>query len=140
MKDPNGTSQGLWRVGTMKEPYGRFARRFDHATGKDKFYLNIDDRFFDSGGLKGTYPVEVRVVYYDSGNGKFSVKYDDVGHTGKTAVTVTKTNTNTWKEVKVTIRDGSFSNHLEQGSDIILQTEDSENDIFHMVEITRLNQ
>jgi len=143
MKDPQGTSQGWWRLGDgttgpNAQPYGRYARGFDHKTGKDAFYLDIDDRFFGSGGLGGAYPVNIRVVYWDVGTGTFLIKYDDVRHTSKTAAVVTKTNTGRWQEVNVVVNDGSFSNRLARGADIILQNQDAENDIFHMVEITRL--
>jgi hypothetical protein len=37
--DPNGTSQGYWRVGSKDQPYGRFARGFDTASGRNAMYL-----------------------------------------------------------------------------------------------------
>jgi len=37
--DPNGTSQGYWRVGPKDQPYGRFARGFDAAAGKKRHVL-----------------------------------------------------------------------------------------------------
>jgi hypothetical protein len=143
MKDPQGTSQGYWRLGDgttgpNAQPYGRYARGFDHKTRKDNFYLDIDDRFFGPTGLGGAYPVNIRVVYWDVGTEKFSITYDDVTHVGKTAAVVTKTNTGRWQEVNVIVNDGSFSNRLAKGADIILRNDDSEDDIFHMVEITRL--
>ncbi|MGD8618745.1 MAG: hypothetical protein PVH54_06100, partial [Gammaproteobacteria bacterium] len=46
--DPLGTSQGYWRVGSTDQPYGRFARSFQHASGKDRMDFDIDDRFFDN--------------------------------------------------------------------------------------------
>src|SRR5262249_9422991 len=44
--DPAGTSVGLWRQGPIEQMYGRFARRFDHASGRDAMYFDIDDQFF----------------------------------------------------------------------------------------------
>ncbi|HZP55712.1 MAG TPA: hypothetical protein VFB03_03010 [Candidatus Saccharimonadales bacterium] len=143
MKDPDGTSQGLWRVGcsgvslgSCKEPYGRYARRFDHTSGKNNFYLDIDNRFF---GDQGTHSADIKVTYYDLGSGSFSVKYDDVEHKGKFAGDPVKLqNSKTWKEADFTVNDGAFNNGLEKGSDIILQNEDPSQDvIFHMVEVQR---
>ena len=71
--DPNGTSQGYWRVGPKDQPYGRFARGFDAAGGRNAMYFDIDDRFFGGKPLDGAYPVRIRVLYFDSGNGSWEV-------------------------------------------------------------------
>lgn len=47
--DPHGTSQGLFRVGSKSEPYGRFARGFQHDQGKDQMFFDVDDRMFEGG-------------------------------------------------------------------------------------------
>ena len=135
--DPAGTSQGLWRVGPLDQPYGRFARRFDHASGKDAMYFNIDDGFFFDKPLKGAYEVKVRVVYLDSGSGRWSLKYDAVDNPNKTALSVRKTNTGRWKEATVTLRDAHFGNRCPHGTDLVLVNDDAEDDTFHMIEITR---
>jgi len=136
-KDPNETSQGLWRVGPQDQAYGRFARRFDHAHGKDRMAFDIDARFFFDGPLNGAYPVTIRVVYLDQGSGQWALTYDAVGNPDKTAVVVTKTNTGRWKEQTVTISDGYFGNRGPNQTDLSLLNLDSDDDIFHMIELTR---
>lgn len=134
--NPNETSQGLWRVGPKDQFYGRFARRFDHVSGKDAMFFDLDDAFA-GGPLNGRYPVEVRVVYFDEGRGKWALKYDAVGNVQKTAITVEKTGTGRWKEMRVTLPDAFFGNRGERGSDVALVNLDTENDTFHLIEITR---
>jgi hypothetical protein len=143
--DPNGTSQGLWRQGPKTQMYGRFARRFDHASGKDAMYFDIDNRFFGGQALNAGYPVTLRVVYLDQGTGSFALKYDAVNDPEKTAFTVTKTNSGQWKEKIVTVSGGYFGNRISVPSsvatgttaDLMLVNADAENDTFHMIEVTR---
>jgi hypothetical protein len=134
---PNETSQGLWRVGPKDQVYGRFARRFDHATGRDAMFFNINDGFFFDEPLNGRYEVEVRVVYFDEGRGQWALRYDAVGAPAKTALTVTKTGSGRWQEARVTLRDGFFGNRGARGSDLSLVNVDGEDDTFHLIEITR---
>ena len=138
--DPDVTSVGWWRVGgpvTAGSPvYGRFARGFEHATGKDAMRFDIKDSFFSGKPLDGAYPVTVRVVYYDEGTGQWALQYDAVGNPKKIACTEKKTDTKTWKEKIVTLRDGYFGNRCE-GADLMLVNPDTEDTIFHIVELTR---
>jgi hypothetical protein len=141
----NGTSQGLWRQGPKTQMYGRFARRFDHASGKDAMYFDIDNRFFGGQALNAGYPVTFRVVYLDQGTGSFALKYDAVNDPEKTAFTVTKTNSGQWKEKIVTVSDGYLFNRISVPSsvatgataDLMLVNTDAENDTLHMIEVTR---
>jgi len=135
--DPNETSQGCWRVGSTDEPYGRFARGFDHRHGKDAMYFDIDDGFFHDKPLAGQYPVKVRVVYFDKGTGSWSLVYDAIGSPQQTADTVKKTDSGTWKEKTVTIADGHFGNRAPHQTDLMLVNADDEDDLFHMIELTR---
>jgi len=141
--DPHGTSQGLWRQGPKGQMYGRFARRFDHASGKDTMYFNIDDAFFFDpktlapGPLAGQYEVKVRVVYLDVGTGSWRLQYDAVDNPQQTALVVRKTNTGRWREATVTIQDAHFGNRCPHGTDLMLVNPDTEDDTFHMIELTR---
>ena len=137
--DPNGTSQGLWRQGSKDEPYGRFARRFDHASGRDAIYFDLDDDFFSrqQPNAAGGYSVDIRVVYLDRGRGKWELRYDAVDNNCKRAMEVEKTDTGRWKEKTVTVKDGRFRNGCPRGADIILVNTDAEDDTFHMVEVIR---
>ncbi|MBN1672124.1 MAG: beta-galactosidase [Kiritimatiellae bacterium] len=136
-RDPVETSQGYWRVGAREQPYGLFARGFNHAAGKDTLYFDIDDGFFFDKPLNGAYPVNVRVVYFDKGTGSWELRYDAVDAPQKTAQRVTKADTGRWLETTVRIADGAFGNRGPRQSDLLLVNTDAEDDIFHMVELTR---
>jgi hypothetical protein len=136
--DANQTSQGYWRVGPKSQPYGRFARGFNHEEGKDTLFFDIDDEFFSDNKLNNC-EVTVRVVYFDEGEGSWALKYHASDDTEKTAYTLTKTNTGQWKEKSITISDGMFSNGCKKNADLMLVNTDNQNDIFHMVEINLNN-
>ena len=135
---PDTTSLGLWRVrGALtpsSHPYDRFARRFDSATGKNAMYFNVHDNLTPTPGQA----VKLSVTYLDSGTGQFALKYDAVGNIQKTAFTVAKSNTNTWKTQDVVVTDWAFRNRGPNGSDLVLSNVDSENDIFHSIEVVKL--
>jgi hypothetical protein len=134
--DPNGTSRGCWRVGPKDQPYGRFARAFDTKAGKNTMFFDIVDRFFGGAPLNGAAPVNVRVVYFDKGTGTWSLRYDAVAGT-KTAVTVTKTDTNRWKETTVEVSDGYFGNRCPHHTDLMLVGDGQTDTQFHLIELTR---
>lgn len=135
--DPHETSRGMWRVGPKDQPYGRFARRFDVATNKNSMYFDIDDRFFFDQPLNGAYAVTIRVVYLDQGTGRWALAYDAIDDPQKTAAVITKTDTGRWKEHTITLRDGYFGNRGPRNADLVLLSVDGEDDIFHMLEVTR---
>jgi len=139
--DPDNTSVGLWRVGgkvtKTSSVYGRFARGFEHASGKNTMGFRLTDSFFGGGRLAGAYSVTVRVMYFDDGRGKWALNYDAVGDSNKTAYIVSNTDTDEWKEKLVTLTDANFGKSGWMGSDLSLVNLDAEDDIFHMVEITR---
>jgi len=63
--DASSTSVGMWRVGDFESGkpgqfFGRFARRFDHASGKDDMYFVVRGNVFASSKT-----VNMRVVYFD---------------------------------------------------------------------------
>lgn len=135
--DPNGTSVGCWRVGSKDEPYGRFSRAFDHASGKDKMFFDIDDAFFFNKPLAAEYPVTVRVIYFDKGTGTWELQYDAIGNATKKAISVKKTDTGKWKDISLELKDANFGNGCPNKTDLMLVNTDSEDDIFHLVEVTR---
>lgn len=134
--DANETSQGYWRVGPKSQPYGRFARGFNHAEGKNTLFFDIDDDFF-SNNPSDSLKITLRVVYYDKGEGSWALKYHASGDKEKTAFTLKKTNTGKWKHKIVNIPDGMFSNGCENNADLMLVNTDNEDDIFHMLEINK---
>ena len=134
---PNQTSVGLWRVGPEDEPYGRFARSFEHSSGRNAMYFNLDDDFFGGSPLNGDYPVEIKVIYYDEGYGSWELRYDAVDDSDKKAYSVTNTDANTWKEKVVTLDDAYFGNRSPNDTDFYLYNADEEDNIFHMIEIEK---
>jgi subtilisin-like proprotein convertase family protein len=136
--NPDSTSKGLWRVNgtltTSSHPYDRFARRFDSASGRNTMYFDINDNLLPSLGQ----PVRLSVDYLDRGTGQFALRYDAVGNNQKTALTVTKTSSNTWKTASAIVTDWAFRNQGPNGSDLTLVNLDSDDDIFHKLEVTKL--
>lgn len=137
--DPENTSIGLWRIGggatADLHPYSRFARSFDHATGKNEMYFDVKDNLVDEPGQA----IQLSVIYYDDGTGQFALQYDAKGDSTKTAILVTKTNTKLWKAASAVVTDGLFGNNGPHAADLILVNVDSEDDVFHMVELLKLS-
>ncbi|MCX7016856.1 MAG: DNRLRE domain-containing protein [Candidatus Sumerlaeota bacterium] len=134
--DPNGTSIGWWRVGPKTSQYGRFARGFQHSTGRDTMCFNIDDLLFGGVPVNGAYPVTINVVYYNSGSGAWELRYDST--TGdKQALSVTKTNDGTWKTASATLTDAYFGNRCLHATDFYLHNTDAEDDIFAFLEAVK---
>jgi len=134
--DPLGTSQGWWRVGSKDQRFGRFARGFNHAKGWDAMYFDLDDGFFTDRPAAGQ-TINVRVVYFDQGTGTWQLQYDAVGDAQKTAFTVTKADSGQWKEKIVRLTDAWLGNRCPNKTDFVLASADDEDDIFHMIEVTR---
>jgi subtilisin-like proprotein convertase family protein len=136
--NPDSTSKGLWRVNgdltRSSHPYDRFARGFDSATGRDTMFFDINDNLLPSAGQR----VRLSVDYLDRGTGQFAIRYDAVGNNQKTAFTVTKTGSNTWKTASAIVTDWVFRNQGPNSSDLILVNLDSDDDIFHKLEVTKL--
>jgi hypothetical protein len=134
--DANKTSVGLWRVGPVDQPYGRYARAFENSSGRNRLYFDLDDGFLPQKS-KGT--VSLKIIYLDQGIGKFSIRYDSSSNPDKVAITITNTNSRKWVERSITIADGAFANKGPRKSDFSLENEDDEDDVFHMIEITKSN-
>jgi hypothetical protein len=132
--DANQTSIGLWRVGPTNQPYGRYARAFENSTGRNRMYFDLDDNFLS---LKAKETINLKIIYLDKGTGKFSIRYDSSSSPDKIAATITKVNSGNWVTKSIAIDDGVFANKGPRNSDLSLVNEDNENDIFHMIEITR---
>jgi hypothetical protein len=133
--DANATSQGWWRVGSKDQPFGRFARGFDHAHGKDVMYFDLDDRFFTD--KQKPHEVNIRVVYFDKGKGSWELKFDSLDQPERIGLNIQNTDSGKWKEAVVAIKDGRFNNRGPRSSDIELVNTSNEDTIFHMVELTR---
>ena len=100
--DGNSTSAGYWNVDAAHPDvmFGRFARGFDLAKGKDGLYFNVEDAFLQSNALNSKYPVTIEVTYYDSGTGSWQLYYDAQLAANKASIKVTCANTRTWKKLQ----------------------------------------
>jgi hypothetical protein len=127
------TSVGWWHVGPRNQPYGRFARGFEHRTGKDTLFFKLHDRFFEN------FPagqLTIRIVWLDNNSGSWKLAYDS-GKEMKTALSVQGNTTGIWQEKTVTVTDAVMRHHGPRGSDIMLVNTDDKDDTFHIIEISR---
>lgn len=135
----NETSAGYWNVSSA-EPntiYGKFARGFDLAKGKDGLYFDVDNAFLHNTPLNASYPVMIDITYLDKGNGSWQLFYDAKDNTSKGSITINCTNTNTWKKASITLSDAYFGNLSANGADFYIKNTGTENVIFSLVELTR---
>jgi hypothetical protein len=65
------------------------------------------------------------------------LRYDALKQAEKVAAKITKTNSRRWKTVDVVLKDANFGNKASFASDLVLLNTDAEDDIFHIVEVTR---
>ena len=136
----NETSVGWWRVGRKSEPFGRYARGFESASGKTAMSFVLDKGLW--GGLPlaaggGGLALTLRVVYFDSGNAGFNVAYD-AGAGCRNATSVATGATGTWMNVTLAVADGFFARRCAPaGADIALYATTAADAIIHSVEIYR---
>jgi hypothetical protein len=153
---PNETSIGWWRVGPRAAPYGRFARGFHHASGRDAMSFVLDARLW--GGLplpvaRGV-ALTLRLVYFDAGGGVLSLAYDAASGCAAAAVVPVAaaavvlipwakapaagapTAPGAWAEITLNITDGYFGRRCgPHGADIVLSS--TADTIVHGFEIYR---
>ena len=137
--DADATSIPLWRVGgpitKTSSIYSRFARGFEHASGKDAMYFKLHDGF-----SQGREPkvMTVTVVWYDATAGStWKLDYDAGQAKMKTALTVTGKGDKQWHHETVTVEDAVFQRGGTKGSDIALVNTDVKDDIFSLIEVHR---
>lgn len=137
--DADATSIGYWNVqsGDKNAMFGRFARGFDLAHGKDALYFDVDDVFLHNAPLKSQYPVMIDITYLDKGTGQFRLYYDAQDSSNKPSATITCTNTGLWKKASVTLNDAYFGNRGTNASDFSIRNSGNSDIIFAVVELTR---
>jgi hypothetical protein len=111
-----------------------WARRTNDVAGFPFMRFDLDDKFAQS--LNGR--AQIRVVYLDQGRGQWELRYDSQSEAGKLAIVVKKHNSNQWKEVVVDVNDAAFNNGLEGRTDLSLFNMNDDDDIFHMIEVLRV--
>jgi hypothetical protein len=137
--DADATSVPLWRVGgpitKTSSIYSRFARGFEHASGKDAMYFKLHEGF-----SQGSEPrvMTITVVWYDATAGStWKLDYDG-GQAGmKTALSVTGKGDKQWHHETVTVEDVVLRQGGIKGSDFALVNTDAKDDIFSLMEVHR---
>jgi hypothetical protein len=130
------TSVGWWNLGPKDQPYGRFARGFEHKTGKDALYFGFHKDFFEQDG-QPVGPLTFRVVWLDNTTGSWGFSYDAGKGNFKSAKTFTGTGTNRWREETFTITDAVMNHNGPRGADLALVNLDDQDKIFHLIEVQR---
>lgn len=135
--DADETSIPLWRIGgpitKTSSIYSRFARAFEHATGKDAMYFKLHDGFSKDKQLK---VMSIHVVWYDGLKGStWKLDYDAGVPAMKTALSVTGAGDKQWHDETVTLNDAVLYHGGTKGSDIALINTDDKDDIFSIIEV-----
>jgi len=137
--DADATSVPLWRVGgpitKTSSIYARFARGFEHASGKDVMHFKLHEGFSQDNDPK---VMTVMVVWYDGTAGStWKLDYDAGKGEMKTGLTVTGKGDKQWHHETVTLKDAVFRYGGVKGSDLALVNTDSMDDIFSLIEVHR---
>ncbi len=137
--DADETSVPRWRVGgTLTKSssiYARFARGFEHTSGKDGMYFKLHDGFSADRQPK---IMSIHVLWYDAQAGSSWKLVYDAGHaTMQTALSITGTGDGKWKSEIVALKDAVFARGGIRGSDLALINADEKDDIFGLIEVHR---
>ncbi len=140
--DADATSVPLWRVGGPITPtspiYSRFARGFEHSSGKDAMYFKLHDGFSPDAKPK---VMSITVVWHDGQErSTWKLDYDAGAPTMKTALSVTGKGDQRWHHEAVTLQDAVFRHGGTKGADLALVNTDAKDDIFSLVEVHRGEQ
>jgi hypothetical protein len=115
--------------------YSRFARGFEHSSGKDALYFKLHDGFSQDATPK---VMSITVVWYDGQEGStWKLDYDAGTPTMKTGLTVTGKGDKQWHHEVVTLRDAVFRHGGIKGADLALVNTDAKDDIFSLIEVHR---
>jgi hypothetical protein len=137
--DADTTSVPRWRVGgpitKTSSLYSRFARGFEHASGKDAMYFRLHDGF--SQGSEGK-PMAIHVLWFDEQAGStWELAYDAGLAPMRTACSVTGTGDGKWKSVIIELKDAVFARGGTRGCDLALINTDDKDDVFSLIEVHR---
>ncbi|MFH1084336.1 MAG: DNRLRE domain-containing protein, partial [Chloroflexota bacterium] len=110
---------------------GWIARRTNQP-GNPYMFFNVDDRFV-YGGPRTVY---ITVTYLDRGTDQWRLIYDAASNANKTAGTITKTNTGTWKKKVFVLTDAYLGNRQTGGADFYLDCMGDGNEYIHMVDVS----
>ena len=106
---------------TTESIYGRFARSFEHKSGKTQMRFELDEAFQAD-------TIVVNVTYLDRGRGAWSLGVLD----SPEKELFRNTDTGQWKTVKITTPRRRLQN-----AQVLLNYEDGDDTVFHMIEVER---
>jgi hypothetical protein len=137
--DADKTSIPLWRVNgplnSTSSIYDRFARGFEHVSGKDAMYFKLHEGFSQDAKPK---VMTINIVWFDGEVGsKWKLDYDGGAKAMKTAVNIIGKGDKKWHHETVTIKDAVFRYGGINGSDLALINTDDKDDIFSIIEVKR---
>ena len=101
----SGVHGQSWK-GEIVEIGGRNAVRMNRAFGTLYLFYDVNDDYIFGGNNQ----VYITIEYFDNGNGLIGLQYDSPSTLAKLAGTITRTNTNTWKEATIFLPDAVFEN------------------------------
>lgn len=111
---------------------GWVTRRTDAASGNDYMYFRVDDAFVAAQGFTST--AVVTVTYFDTGSDSWQIQWRTAAGANQ-ALSVTKTNSNTWKKATLTLNNISFAGKYDNGNDFRIYNGGSGDEYIHMVMI-----
>ncbi len=125
--DPHNTSIGAWRIGADSSIYGRYARlcKLD-SRNRGEMHFAFYDSLVD--GNKRS-DVELSIVYFDTGNGKWSVKGSNK------SFTVTNKNTKKWVQKVISFDNFQERRLLNGAADFSIRYESGTNTPFALIEV-----
>ena len=137
---PFETSVGWWGVGPKDQPYGRYARGFERATGRTDISFVLDTRLW--GGLPLSAADErtltLAVTYLD-GMAGFAIFFDTASGCAAPKRTISGAGSGRWITTTFVISDGHFGRRCESkggAADIVLRSTTPNADaIIHGLEI-----
>jgi hypothetical protein len=140
--DADATSIPLWRVNgpitATSSIYDRFARSFEHSSGKDAMYFKLHEGFSQDAKPK---VMSINIVWFDKQVGSsWKLDYDGGGKVMKTALKVVGKGDQKWHHETVTIKDAVFRYGGQKGSDLAIVNTDDKDDIFSIIEVKRGEQ
>ena len=129
----------LWRVGGPITPtssiYSRFARGFEHASGKDTMLFKLHEGFSEGSEPK---VMTMTVVWYDKTAGStWKLDYDAGKEGMKTALSVSGKGDKQWHHERVTVEDAVLRQGGTKAADFALVNTDDKDDIFSLIEVHR---
>jgi hypothetical protein len=115
--------------------YSRFARSFEHASGKDAMHFRLHEGFIEGGEPK---VMTITVVWYDATLGStWKLEYDSGKSGMKTALEITGKGDQRWHHERVIIQDAVLRQGGPKGGDLSLVNTDAKDDIFSLIEVHR---